>query len=157
MVHVSTCFGTWTNSEKLKLANATRLEQRVTVDINHNVAPRRALDGLPPVIPRRRFRLSSPRRSREELRPARRSIMARPSIALDRYSHSQPGVGYLGVNPQGCTEEEDFTHEEASQTDGWQGSQGCHITQQVLWLRKSQTCTLPMPPLCYEYVDMSWI
>lgn len=99
MVQVSTCRGTWTNSEKLKLLVATRLEQRVTVHTNHNVAPRRALDGLPTVFPRRRFRLSSSCRSRKELRPPRRSIMARPSTALDCHPHPQPGVGYLGVNP----------------------------------------------------------
>lgn len=48
--------------------------------------------------------------------------MARPSTALDRHSYSWPRLGYLGVNPQGCAQEEDVTHEEAPPTDGWQGS-----------------------------------
>ena len=80
--------------------------------------------------------------------------MARPSTAFDRHSYSWPCLGYLGVHPQGCTEKEDITHEEASQTDGWQGSQGCHFAQQVLWLWKSQARTLLVPSLRYEYVNL---
>ncbi|CAD0023243.1 unnamed protein product, partial [Aureobasidium pullulans] len=51
-----------------------------SVHIHHNVAPRRALDGLPSVISRCRISFSPPCWTCKELSASRRSIMARPLL-----------------------------------------------------------------------------
>lgn len=46
--------------------------------------------------------------------------------------HPWSSVGYLGLRPQGSTQEEDLPHEEAPSADGRQGSEGCQEPQHML-------------------------
>jgi hypothetical protein len=44
----------------------------------------------------------------------------------------------LGWTAQSCTKEEDESHEEATPTDGWQGSEGCYCFEQMQRVRKAK-------------------
>jgi len=66
----------------------------------------------------------------------------------DRRTHSRHRIGHLGVDSTGCTEEEDVPHEEKTQADGWQGTQGRHGTQHLLKLWQTEKSSYSLPILC---------
>jgi len=61
----------------------------------------------------------------------------------------------MGVDTEGCTEEEDVSHEEATQANGWERVEGCHSIEQMLGLWARQESTSPMSILCARY-DIDW-
>lgn len=61
--------------------------------------------------------------------------------------YTVPSRGYLGVDFEGCSQEEDITHEEEAQADGRQSFEGRHELVQVPCLRRNQEDALSMSEL----------
>jgi hypothetical protein len=53
----------------------------------------------------------------------------------------------MGIDIKGCTEEEDFAYEEATQAIRGKGIEGCDVFEQVLGMWKCQESAFALPIL----------
>lgn len=135
----------------------TRLYQYTTTSIANRHGFHTSAVGIFPLgLPARCTRATLPARATDTTNPSppKPPTTAITSEPTTRGSHTDTIItgGALGWTPQSRAEEEDQSHEEATQTNGRQSIERCHSNQQMQRMREAEDGARAVSILRSEYV-----